>query len=221
MNQHGTPTTRRRLLDALARMAVLAPMAGSVPAFTALPAHSAPSPPPDTHATATLKIAARVSVTATPTRPDTSDTITATAHVAQIASNPFPATGTIIFFDGPTPLATRTLTTGSASWAPALALGTHHLTASYAGDAHYTPGRSPRLDLTITPAAALTSKPAPPRPTPGVGLAAPAVHGITAILISAAAAVTAGLLLLLIQWIHPRGRPRLPRKTLSPSSRSD
>jgi hypothetical protein len=215
MNHHQTPPTPAQrglphaVLPVLVRVAVLAPLASSLLIFTALPAHPTP-PSPGTPATATLKIAARLSLTATPKYPDPHTRVTLTAYVAQIASNRFPATGTITFFDGAARLAVRPLTLGYTSWTVVLRPGTHHLTARYPGDRYYTPARSASLRLTVTPRAAVTAKPAtlspptlpplssPPRASSVRGLSIVGVLGIFAILALAAVAMIGGLLLLLL-----------------------
>ncbi len=67
-------------------------------------------------------------------------------------------TGTVVFYDGTTPLATVTLdANGNASWGTAnLAVGTHSISAQYAGDASNVPVSTPAAALVITQANTVT-----------------------------------------------------------------
>jgi hypothetical protein len=61
-------------------------------------------------------------------------------------------TGVVTFLDDTTQLAATTLNTaGEVSFSTsALAIGTHTMTASYGGDANYTPASSPAVRVTVT-----------------------------------------------------------------------
>jgi hypothetical protein len=67
------------------------------------------------------------------------DSLTFTANVT-----PASATGTVVFFDGSTPISSNlTLSTGTATLTiPALGAGTHSITAQYSGDASINPSTS-------------------------------------------------------------------------------
>jgi hypothetical protein len=145
-------------------------------------------------ATATLKIAARVTLIATPNRPTVNDILTLTARVAEIAGNPFPATGTVTFFDGSRRLGAGTLAAATASWAGRLREGRQRLSATYTGDAYYTRGQSPRLDVIVTVAAAGASAIRPSQP--GTRPASTGPTGIGVSLVLATTAILAGLFLL-------------------------
>jgi len=67
------------------------------------------------------------------------ESVTITATVSVSAPGAGTATGSVEFFDGATSLGTATLSGGAASISTsALALGSHDLTAVYAGDANFT-----------------------------------------------------------------------------------
>lgn len=83
-------------------------------------------------------------------------TFTATLYLP----GPTPATGTVTFADGSTPLATVPLNGATATLnTSSLTLGTHALTATYNGDANYNPATSPSIsqqvqaNVTIAPTA--------------------------------------------------------------------
>jgi hypothetical protein len=70
------------------------------------------------------------------------------------ASLPANATGTITFLDGATTIGSATLTGGSATLTtPGLSVGTHSITASYAGDANYDAATSSVLSQVVNKAA--------------------------------------------------------------------
>ncbi len=75
-----------------------------------------------------------------------------------------PATGSISFYDGTTLLGTSSLSSGAATYSPAsLAVGTHTVTAVYAGDTNYNPVTSASASITVAalpPAFTLTGTPA-------------------------------------------------------------
>ena len=79
---------------------------------------------------------------------------TFTQNVTVIATiSPPAATGTVVFNDGPTPLATITLTGGTASYAVSLlSPGTHSLTAVYGGDANNSGSSSSVLTQVVNKA---------------------------------------------------------------------
>jgi len=64
--------------------------------------------------------------------------------------SPAAATGSVTFYDGPTPLGTALLVAGSAALVTAgLSLGTHSIVAAYGGDALYLPSVSPALEQQV------------------------------------------------------------------------
>jgi hypothetical protein len=72
--------------------------------------------------------------------------------------SPTQATGSVTFFDGSTSLGSAALVNGIASLnAPNLALGVHHLTATYAGDSLNLPATSVAVNATITAAPSSTA----------------------------------------------------------------
>jgi len=91
----------------------------------------------------------------------TSETLTATL-TAGMSGRPA-LTGTVSFYDGKTLLGTGTVTNGTATLtASALAVGTHSVTAIYAGDANFNPATSSAVGITISalsPAFSLTGTP--------------------------------------------------------------
>jgi uncharacterized protein YjdB len=77
------------------------------------------------------------------------DSLTFTANVT-----PASATGTLVFFDGSTPISGNlTLSSGAASLTiPALGAGTHSITAQYSGDANVNPSTSAGWTQTVNKA---------------------------------------------------------------------
>ncbi|MFL6389602.1 MAG: Ig-like domain-containing protein, partial [Terriglobales bacterium] len=67
---------------------------------------------------------------------------------------PASATGTVVFFDGPTPISGNlTLSSGTVSLTiPALSAGTHSITAQYSGDANVNPSTSAAWIQTVNKA---------------------------------------------------------------------
>jgi hypothetical protein len=67
---------------------------------------------------------------------------------------PASATGTVVFFDGPTPISGNlTLSSGTVSLTiPALSAGTHSITAQYSGDANINPSTSAAWIQTVNKA---------------------------------------------------------------------
>ncbi|AXC13623.1 putative aggregation factor core protein MAFp3, isoform C [Acidisarcina polymorpha] len=88
--------------------------------------------------------------------------LTATVK-AGLAGRPA-ATGSISFYDGTTLLGTASLSSGAATYSPAaLAIGTHTISAVYAGDTNYNPVTSASSSITVAalpPAFTLTGTPA-------------------------------------------------------------
>jgi hypothetical protein len=78
------------------------------------------------------------------------------ALVAPVAPGQGVPTGTVAFFDGSQALGTASMNGGGADLEVHLGSGTHHLTASYSGDANFLSSVSPVLIITI-PSAALSS----------------------------------------------------------------
>ena len=87
-------------------------------------------------------------LTAAPNPAGTGQTVTLTAAVTGAGATP---TGTVTFYDGASVVGTGTLdATGHASFSTAgLALGTHSLTAVYAGDATYAASTSAAVVETV------------------------------------------------------------------------
>lgn len=72
--------------------------------------------------------------------------ITFTAKVSSTS-----ATGTMVFYDGTTELASETLASGKATYtSTALSTGTHDITAVYSGDSTYEESTSNDLDVVIS-----------------------------------------------------------------------
>ncbi len=84
--------------------------------------------------------------------------ITLTAVVAGATSDLAPATGTVTFQEGPDVLGTATVdASGTATFSTSsLAVGSHELTAAYAGDTDYAPSTSGSVTQTVSPAATTT-----------------------------------------------------------------
>ncbi len=79
--------------------------------------------------------------------------VTFTATVSGVAPMTGTPTGTVIFFDGATNLATVTLSAGSATYTTStFSAGVHNITVTYAGDAYFSANTSNVLAETITPA---------------------------------------------------------------------
>ena len=77
-----------------------------------------------------------------------------------ITANVFPpaATGTITFKEGPTTLATQTISNGSASFSTAsLGAGDHTITALYSGDDNFQPSTSGQVTQTVNKASTTTT----------------------------------------------------------------
>ena len=92
-------------------------------------------------------------------------------HRATVAKRPLgitPApTGTVTFFDGPTPIGTSTLIGGTATFADSsLSVGSHTITAQYSGDANYNPSVSMSLVQIVNPALTPTTTTITSTPNP-------------------------------------------------------
>jgi len=75
--------------------------------------------------------------------------------------SPSAATGTVTFFDGSTSLGTGTLSSGVATFSTsALALGSHSITASYAGDSNYAGSASSVLTQNVLNLTSISVTPA-------------------------------------------------------------
>jgi hypothetical protein len=89
--------------------------------------------------------------------------VTFTAAVSSAKGTP---AGTVAFFDGSTQLGVATLSAGSAAFGPTtLALGSHNITASYAGSANFAASTSSVLTQTVGKAATTTTLTASPDPS--------------------------------------------------------
>jgi hypothetical protein len=89
--------------------------------------------------------------------------VTFTAAVSSAKGTP---AGTVTFFDGSTQLGVGTLSAGSAAFGPTtLALGSHEITASYAGSANFAASTSSVLTQTVGKAATTTTLTASPDPS--------------------------------------------------------
>ena len=95
--------------------------------------------------------AASVTLTSTASRLSYGSPVTLTASVAPTA-----ATGTVTFFDGPVPIGTGTLSSGTATLPTfVLPTGTHQvLSAGYSGDTTYAASSSTAVVVTVDPAGA-------------------------------------------------------------------
>ena len=75
----------------------------------------------------------------------------AVTFTATVAVTGGPATGTVTFKDGVTVLGTGTLAAGTATFATStLSVGGHSITATYGGDATFTPSVSSAFDYSVT-----------------------------------------------------------------------
>ena len=80
------------------------------------------------------------------------------------------ATGTVTFLDGSTPFGTGTLVNGQASFTvPTLTVGTHTITASYAGDLSYVAATSAPLTQTVNKGTPVLPPPTVSSTTPPAG----------------------------------------------------
>jgi hypothetical protein len=85
-------------------------------------------------------------------------TVTFTATVSPVAPSTGTPTGSVIFKDGSTTLATVNLTGGSASYSTAaLAKGSHSITVVYSGDSNFITSTSSALSQTVNQAATTTT----------------------------------------------------------------
>jgi len=105
--------------------------------------------------TATVKSAttgtAGKRITATATDPSGNTSEFSNCVLSTMTSTP-PITGTVTFKDGATVLATRTLSSGTATFTTStLAVGKHSITAVYGGDADLTGSTSKVLTQTVNP----------------------------------------------------------------------
>jgi len=93
--------------------------------------------------------------------------VTLTATTSAVAPGAGTPTGTASFFDGATLLGTATLNaSGQASFTTStLAVGTHSITAVYAGDANFTGSTSPAVSPVVNKAATTTTVVASPNPS--------------------------------------------------------
>jgi len=93
-------------------------------------------------------------------------TVTFTATITSAA--PGPATGTVTFFDGTNQIGSGTLAgnPAAATFATAtLAVGTHPITAQYAGDNYNSAGTSPVVSQVVNPAVTTTVVTSAPNPS--------------------------------------------------------
>lgn len=102
-------------------------------------------------------------LTASPNPATVGQTVTFTVTV-QAAEGSIVPTGTVIFTDGSTSLDTATLgPAGKASFSTStLAVGTHTITAGYAGDGNFGPSNSSVTETIVNPASSFTLTLAPP-----------------------------------------------------------
>ncbi len=98
--------------------------------------------------------ATTTTVSASPNTAQFATAVTLTATVNSLAGSP---PGTVSFYDGGTLLGTGTLVAGTVAYSSAtlttsiLSVGTHSITASYAGSGDFTPSVSSVITVTITP----------------------------------------------------------------------
>ena len=140
-----------------------------------------------TTATASLTVAATVApvpmttstVLSAPSTSVTGSSVTLSATVTGAAGNPSP-TGQVTFMDGTTMLGSSTLSVGVATFTTSsLAVGSHSLTASYAGDANNAPSTSNTVTLTVTGTPAFSISLSPASATIASGGSATATVSIT------------------------------------------
>ena len=105
--------------------------------------------------------ATTVTLTTTPNPSVTGQSVSLSASVSPTA-----ATGSIEFFDGATSLGLATLSGGSASISVSdFSVGTHVLTAAYAGDGTYTASTSAAVNQVVNPGSTTTTVSTSPNPT--------------------------------------------------------
>ncbi|MCU1458201.1 MAG: hypothetical protein JWL73_2293 [Actinomycetia bacterium] len=98
-----------------------------------------------------------ISVTSDPNPSLFGQSVTVTATVAPVAPAAGTPTGAVEFFDGTTSLGTGNLSAGVATISTAaLAVGSHPLTAVYAGDPNFTTSTAPVADHVVNTAATTT-----------------------------------------------------------------
>lgn len=132
--------------------------------------------------TVTTPAVTTTTLVASPTTAAVGTSVTFTATVASSSGSGTP-TGTVIFYDGSTALATQTLASGTATYSTSsLTVGTHSITAQYSGDTNYAASSSTALSFIVT---AVSS----PMNTSTVLTASP-TSGITGASISLSATVT-------------------------------
>src|SRR5260370_1065426 len=96
-----------------------------------------------------------VTTSGTPSAFSTSVTFTANVGPATGTGTP---TGTVTFMDGATVLGSRSLVSGTGTFATnALSIGAHNITGVYSGDTSFAGSTSPILVQTVTGATALTA----------------------------------------------------------------
>ncbi len=109
-----------------------------------------------TGAASTLAASA-TSLTASTTQPTQGQSVTLTASVAPASGSGTP-TGTVTFFDGATQLGTGTLSSGQATYSTtALAIGSHSITAAFAGDSNFSASTSTALSITVVASSQIAS----------------------------------------------------------------
>lgn len=98
--------------------------------------------------------ATTVAVVPSPNPSTAGQPLTLTAMVSVTAPGAGTPTGTVTFFDGPTSLGTGTLTSNDLAVlvTSSLAAGTHSITATYGGDANFSPSGSTAASQVILPA---------------------------------------------------------------------
>ena len=107
------------------------------------------------------------SLTSSPNPSVTGQPVTFQATVAAVAPGAGIPSGTVTFRDGATVLGTATLDAAGLATltGPALAVGTHSLTAAYAAAGGYSASTSTAVTHTVDPAATSTAVTASPEPT--------------------------------------------------------
>ena len=97
-----------------------------------------------------VAVSTATSLSTSATQITTGDTITAYVHVAAQGGSTTP-TGSVSLFDGATALGTMALAGGGASFSvPALAMGTHSLSASYSGTLGFSPSTSTPVSVSVS-----------------------------------------------------------------------
>lgn len=135
-------------------------------------ASDASSVSPAASLTLTSVVATTTTLASSATSVTTGTSVTLTATVSQASGANVP-TGTVTFTDGATTLGTGALSSGKATYTTSsLAIGTHSITASYAGDTNDTSSTSSALSIVVTGVPSFTLSASPTSATIPAGQSA-------------------------------------------------